>query len=150
MPFREAPEPRKSQQVSNASSVLGIPGFPFWQQESIQKSCIFEMPSWTSIFPNLCWALAEKCDFWIPFGTHWAQNGTPNHPGSAKRLHKSIWPTYFLRTCDRLTPRIAFGALLGTSFVDFGRCWMHFGCNVRRSEERRVGKECRSRWSTYH
>ena len=23
-------------------------------------------------------------------------------------------------------------------------------CHVRRSEERRVGKECRSRWSPYH
>ena len=25
-----------------------------------------------------------------------------------------------------------------------------FGTNVDRSEERRVGKECRSRWSPYH
>src|SRR5256886_10037243 len=24
------------------------------------------------------------------------------------------------------------------------------GCNLTRSEERRVGKECRSRWSPYH
>ena len=24
------------------------------------------------------------------------------------------------------------------------------GCHIRRSEERRVGKECRSRWSPYH
>ena len=23
-------------------------------------------------------------------------------------------------------------------------------CNIGRSEERRVGKECRSRWSPYH
>ena len=27
---------------------------------------------------------------------------------------------------------------------------MVIGRNVRRSEERRVGKECRSRWSPYH
>ena len=26
----------------------------------------------------------------------------------------------------------------------------HLGENGRRSEERRVGKECRSRWSPYH
>src|SRR2546425_4334199 len=26
----------------------------------------------------------------------------------------------------------------------------HLGIVVRRSEERRVGKECRSRWSPYH
>ena len=25
-----------------------------------------------------------------------------------------------------------------------------YNCNQRRSEERRVGKECRSRWSPYH
>ena len=27
---------------------------------------------------------------------------------------------------------------------------MHLGAPSRRSEERRVGKECRSRWSPYH
>ena len=26
----------------------------------------------------------------------------------------------------------------------------HFGIKATRSEERRVGKECRSRWSPYH
>ena len=30
-----------------------------------------------------------------------------------------------------------------------GRVCQHF-CEVNRSEERRVGKECRSRWSPYH
>ena len=35
-------------------------------------------------------------------------------------------------------------------------CWMSVaaaldeGCGTVRSEERRVGKECRSRWSPYH
>ena len=28
--------------------------------------------------------------------------------------------------------------------------YFHFNNNQRRSEERRVGKECRSRWSPYH
>ena len=27
---------------------------------------------------------------------------------------------------------------------------LDFGAKVTRSEERRVGKECRSRWSPYH
>ena len=26
----------------------------------------------------------------------------------------------------------------------------YFGLSIERSEERRVGKECRSRWSPYH
>ena len=30
-----------------------------------------------------------------------------------------------------------------------GTC-LHVGCIPTRSEERRVGKECRSRWSPYH
>ena len=33
--------------------------------------------------------------------------------------------------------------------IDLIRDAHHFGLNVR-SEERRVGKECRSRWSPYH
>ena len=49
-------------------------------------------------------------------------------------------------------------AQLGASFTDFGG-WdmpLKYGSElaehraVRRSEERRVGKECRSRWSPYH
>src|SRR5215813_15305062 len=29
-------------------------------------------------------------------------------------------------------------------------CWAATGGGIDRSEERRVGKECRSRWSPYH
>ena len=34
----------------------------------------------------------------------------------------------------------------------FGTAWfiLQMGCTLPRSEERRVGKECRSRWSPYH
>ena len=35
---------------------------------------------------------------------------------------------------------------LNELLVDYGRA----GLDVDRSEERRVGKECRSRWSPYH
>ena len=31
-----------------------------------------------------------------------------------------------------------------------GRCGAFWGFSAPRSEERRVGKECRSRWSPYH
>ena len=38
------------------------------------------------------------------------------------------------------------------SWLDFNRRVLALGKdkNVPRSEERRVGKECRSRWSPYH
>ena len=35
--------------------------------------------------------------------------------------------------------------LMAKTFGNTGRC-----VEVKRSEERRVGKECRSRWSPYH
>ena len=35
--------------------------------------------------------------------------------------------------------------------VNGGMCWTHWASGkAERSEERRVGKECRSRWSPYH
>ena len=33
---------------------------------------------------------------------------------------------------------------------ELGLTGTHVGCDTTRSEERRVGKECRSRWSPYH
>ena len=49
------------------------------------------------------------------------------------RIHIGVWPMY-------------------TAGIDLGQL-MHVLCplcNLIRSEERRVGKECRSRWSPYH
>ena len=50
-----------------------------------------------------------------------------------------------------------FGAATAAYQIEgskFGGCgesiWDHFAKNGGRSEERRVGKECRSRWSPYH
>ena len=40
----------------------------------------------------------------------------------------------------------AVGGLAETSFVPESNLWIY----RERSEERRVGKECRSRWSPYH
>src|SRR5256886_4197593 len=34
--------------------------------------------------------------------------------------------------------------------INDGRCRLSFVAEKLRSEERRVGKECRSRWSPYH
>ena len=39
------------------------------------------------------------------------------------------------------TPKVAL--ILGSGLGDYAD-------DIRRSEERRVGKECRSRWSPYH
>ena len=47
---------------------------------------------------------------------------------------------YFSATCDYPQDRNGYGKTLAATMVgDFAR-----------SEERRVGKECRSRWSPYH
>ena len=60
--------------------------------------------------------------------------------------------------------RVAIGGIQKVSLVDYpghvAAALFLSGCNMRcgychnpevlRSEERRVGKECRSRWSPYH
>ena len=56
------------------------------------------------------------------------------------------------RTPDQLREvRITRGWLdhaEGSALIEFGRTRVL--CAASRSEERRVGKECRSRWSPYH
>ena len=48
----------------------------------------------------------------------------------------------------RVRPIAPMGNLLAFANVTIGGCFKIDG--FRRSEERRVGKECRSRWSPYH
>src|SRR3989449_9281636 len=64
--------------------------------------------------------------------------------------------TYFLRggvAAQRLTPAVlaCFVALAASPLVSYTRARAEgLGLTAKRSEERRVGKECRSRWSPYH
>ena len=44
----------------------------------------------------------------------------------------------------------AYGHLQDFEEVKWGNIYEDDGYFHRRSEERRVGKECRSRWSPYH
>ena len=82
----------------------------------------------------------------------------PHFPG------QSAWSAAFV---DGGSPRILignksehWGAMVSRS-DDFGATWTEptegnikfpkgSGVSLNRSEERRVGKECRSRWSPYH
>ena len=46
---------------------------------------------------------------------------------------------------------IAYGmGLIASAFLLALIYWLPAGEDLQRSEERRVGKECRSRWSPYH
>jgi len=56
-------------------------------------------------------------------------------------------PTDLFITPDHYVTRIMHGH--GVPFSDLGVGQKHF-TDEQRSEERRVGKECRSRWSPYH
>ena len=53
-------------------------------------------------------------------------------------------------------PALQFGLLTGLAMIVYTLILylagvdMHSSWNLFRSEERRVGKECRSRWSPYH
>ena len=48
------------------------------------------------------------------------------------------------------TGSIGLNAALGVGGYPRGRVVEIYGPELTRSEERRVGKECRSRWSPYH
>ena len=42
------------------------------------------------------------------------------------------------------------GSKLGKEYIKVVYCHPGYLTSMQRSEERRVGKECRSRWSPYH
>ena len=56
----------------------------------------------------------------------------------------------FLHTVASNIGRLAFDYLDAPPVVVGARNWITPPAEMERSEERRVGKECRSRWSPYH
>src|SRR2546430_17684051 len=58
--------------------------------------------------------------------------------------------------CSRRVVTIAASGTLDDVLGQLPNPWIEFrrqfkiSCELHRSEERRVGKECRSRWSPYH
>ena len=50
----------------------------------------------------------------------------------------------------KATPAPPVGPALGQHGVNIVQFTKEFNAKTARSEERRVGKECRSRWSPYH
>ena len=70
-------------------------------------------------------------------------------------LHKMLHVPYRLRVrFKRLRRPFAVTYVFIHGLADTGELWQPFienvPANTTRSEERRVGKECRSRWSPYH
>src|SRR2546422_9297413 len=51
---------------------------------------------------------------------------------------------------ERAVPDLKLFVASRAGDIRAGRNWLAVGCVSPRSEERRVGKECRSRWSPYH
>ena len=51
---------------------------------------------------------------------------------------------------DRLLERLEYTLVQGTSDLEITEVVYDSRKVTKRSEERRVGKECRSRWSPYH
>ena len=69
------------------------------------------------------------------------------------KLDSGVLTIYQPQVDDMVNDVVKFRAAVsykatGTQEPVFGAAW--FESRVERSEERRVGKECRSRWSPYH
>src|SRR2546425_10560881 len=101
---------------------------------------------------------------------------TGRDPNEAHRVATSLellfdltFATCFSLAASQFAHALADGhyasALFGYAFASFAICWAWMNVSwfssaydtddwivrvVTRSEERRVGKECRSRWSPYH
>src|SRR5690554_4806823 len=75
---------------------------------------------------------------------------------SNRRRNAPLWriPLSFLVLVSLgLIPNLAFSAWLSPHLERFENCTIEktfLASKLKRSEERRVGKECRSRWSPYH
>src|SRR5471030_2083771 len=70
-----------------------------------------------------------------------------NSPGGSVTAGLAIYDTIQFMTCDVNTYCIGQAASMGAVLLCAGAKGKR---NSLRSEERRVGKECRSRWSPYH
>src|SRR5258707_14755648 len=55
-----------------------------------------------------------------------------------------------LRVCDNLARILGCGKVFPDEFIEMKLFRPPYFNHAVRSEERRVGKECRSRWSPYH
>ena len=66
------------------------------------------------------------------------------------------WPQVLINWLATLAVIIVFGLIMlfsasyTTGYLRMGDSFYYIKSQMFRSEERRVGKECRSRWSPYH
>src|SRR5256886_15855245 len=96
--------------------------------------------------------LAIEGAVWGAFGT----SGQRCTASSRLVVHKKIYKQFSKKLVERAEalrvgngadPKTDMGPVINEEAVEKIRSYIDIG---RRSEERRVGKECRSRWSPYH
>src|SRR5712692_11130661 len=79
------------------------------------------------------------------FGTTWVVNSIV----IAGLLSLIVAANILVEFCPRLPVSLAYGGIFATLLASYWIPLERFFFSSLRSEERRVGKECRSRWSPY-
>src|SRR2546428_11086349 len=105
-------------------------------------------------------AVITRCEHPLPVGTeHRPVNKTADRGYDDKKIEKAIankgWNFIIALGATRSVKSEALALTTPTSqqwchIATFFRRHRRLKWNTMRSEERRVGKECRSRWSPYH
>src|SRR2546427_6982176 len=89
----------------------------------------------------------------VVFDPATGQGGISAQPGRSGLVIAAPHGTSDVRTADiaaDLGRRTGFGIVIAKGFAIEPDTRERAGRREQRSEERRVGKECRSRWSPYH
>src|SRR2546426_1329361 len=150
-------------------SIWTVP-FPYHPVRAVSIGAVAVLCMLLIVRPAAAWYAFDKAEDEVASGRadrafEWFQRATFIDPGTTayrdalaltevRLFQQSGDPRWLLRAVDELTMGLELNPLDGRFAHRLGALHVlladRVGPGPQRSEERRVGKECRSRWSPYH
>src|SRR2546425_13264690 len=104
---------------------------------------------YTTLFRSNVWGTIVMfiANSWLTYMMTPPRDITPaTDPATIKLWHAIANATWMPINVHRLIANVVFGGAIVAAYASY----RFLASRTDRSEERRVGKECRSRWSPYH